>query len=161
MAYDAFIKIDGVPGESTDKQHPGEIQVESFNFGDTNATSRAIGSGAAAGRVSFQDLHITAKVSKASPLLMLFCAQGKHIPNAVLTARHITGEGTGVDFLFVKMNDVLVSSVQDTFTGGEQPVDAVSFNFARVSVEYREEKVNGSIGATVAFAWDLRANKKV
>jgi type VI secretion system secreted protein Hcp len=161
MAYDAFIKIDGIPGESTDKEHPGEISVDSFSFGETNATSRTA-SGAGAGRVSFHDLHITAKVSKASPLLMLFCATGKHISTATLTARSTSGEEAApFDFMFVKMNDVVVSAFQEDFSGGERPVDSVSFAFGKISFQYREEKVNGSLGATVSFAWDLKANRKV
>jgi type VI secretion system secreted protein Hcp len=161
MAYDAFIKIDGIAGDSTDKQHPGEISVDSFSFGETNATSRTA-SGAGAGRVSFQDLHITARVSKASPLLMLFCASGKHIPTATLTARSTSGEeATPFDFLFVKMNDVLVTSYQDGFGGGERPVDSVSFAFGKISFQYREEKVNGSLGDSINFAWDLKAMRKI
>ena len=164
MAYDAFLKIDGIPGESTDKIHPGEIQLDSYSFGETNSVRASTGSGAGAGRVSFQDFHFTSPVSKATPLLMLNCANGKHIPNAVLTVRKAgenpDGESTPFEFLFVKFKNVIVSSVQDAFTGGERPEDSVSLNFGSISVEYKEQKLTGGIGSIVNFAWDLVSNRK-
>jgi bacteriocin-like protein len=32
-AYDAFLKIDGIPGESTDDKHKDWIEILSFNHG--------------------------------------------------------------------------------------------------------------------------------
>jgi len=32
MAYDAFIKLDGIEGESTDKQHPGWIEILNYDL---------------------------------------------------------------------------------------------------------------------------------
>ena len=50
MATDYYLKIDGIQGESTDKQHPGEIQLESWSFGATNPTIPAPVGGSGAGR---------------------------------------------------------------------------------------------------------------
>ena len=36
MAFDAFLKIEGIDGESADKTHPGEIEVVSFSWGVSN-----------------------------------------------------------------------------------------------------------------------------
>jgi len=33
MAYDAFLKIEGVEGESTRDKHEGEIEILSFSWG--------------------------------------------------------------------------------------------------------------------------------
>ena len=33
MAFDAFLKVDGIPGESTDDKHKDWIEVLSFNHG--------------------------------------------------------------------------------------------------------------------------------
>ena len=35
MAFDAFLKIDGIPGESTDDKHKDWIEILSFDFGMT------------------------------------------------------------------------------------------------------------------------------
>jgi Hemolysin-coregulated protein (uncharacterized) len=154
MAVDYFLKIDGIPGESTDRRHNGEIVVDSFSLGETNSGGSVTGGGGA-GKVSFQDFHFTAKFTKASPKLMLACATGVHIPSAILTGR----KAGGFDFLFVKMHDVLVSSFQTGESGGTVPEDAVSLAFAKIEVDYKEQKATGSLGATTRFSWDLRENK--
>ena len=43
MAYDAFLKIDGIEGESNDKTHKGEIELSSFSWGVSNAGCRGVG----------------------------------------------------------------------------------------------------------------------
>ena len=40
MAFDAFLKIEGIEGESTDKVHPGEIEIQSFSWGVSNTAQR-------------------------------------------------------------------------------------------------------------------------
>ena len=33
MAFDAFVKIQGIPGDSPDDQHKGWIEVSGYSFG--------------------------------------------------------------------------------------------------------------------------------
>src|SRR5436853_3025508 len=107
-AVDYFLKIDGIAGESQDLKHKGEIQLESFSWGETQTGAHGGGGGGGAGKVQMQDLHVTTHISKASPVLMQSCASGKHLKEAVLTARK-AGKGQQ-EFLVIKLTDVLVSS---------------------------------------------------
>ncbi len=63
VAY--FLKLDGVPGESKDAKHPGEIELESFSWGESNTGAAAGGGGGGAGKVQVEDLHVVMKESKA------------------------------------------------------------------------------------------------
>jgi type VI secretion system secreted protein Hcp len=160
-AVDYFLKIDGIQGESLDSKHKGEIQLESFSWGETNPGSVHSGGGGGASRVQMQDLHFVMQINKASPKLMLACASGKHIKQAILSARK-AGKAQQ-EFLVFKFTDVLVSSYQ---TGGSQhaevlPMDQVSFNFARIELEYRPQKADGSLDAPIKAGWDLKTNKPV
>src|SRR5215207_8023678 len=130
-AFEYFLKIDGIAGESTDSKHKDEIDVQSWSWGETQSTPPG-GGGGGAGKVEMQDLHVTAKMSKASPQLMLACASGKHIKSAVLTGRR--GAKAPVEFLTFSLSDVLVSSYQTGGTEAEPPVDAVSLNFAKIQI---------------------------
>ncbi len=47
MASDMFLKIDGIPGESTDKAHANEIEVLSFSWGIQQQRSGSASSGEA------------------------------------------------------------------------------------------------------------------
>ena len=91
---------------------------------------------------------------------MLSCASGKHIKTAVMTARKSGGRaGGGFEFLFVKMTEVLVSSFE-TQGSNDVPQDSVSLNFAKIEVDYKEQKATGSLGAATSFLWNLSENKQ-
>ena len=49
MAFDAFIKIDGIEGESTDGKHPEWIEILSFGSGHSQSVSRTASSVGVAG----------------------------------------------------------------------------------------------------------------
>jgi type VI secretion system secreted protein Hcp len=156
-AVDYFIKFDGIKGESADAKHKDEIDVESWSWAETHAVAPSGGGGA--GKVSMQDFHFVMRLNRASPGLMKACATGQHIKTATLSGRK-AGKGQQ-DYLTFKFHDVLVSSIE---TGGSEdadflPTDQVSFNFAKLEVEYKPEKADGSLGSAVQFRYDLKANK--
>jgi type VI secretion system secreted protein Hcp len=157
-AVDYFLKLDGIQGESRDAKHKGEIELEAFGWGEASAGAPAAGGGAA-GKVQVEDLHVVMKMSKASPLLFLACATGQHIKQAVLTARK-AGKAQ-LEFLVFKFTDVLVSGYRTDGHAGAEPVDQVAFDFARIEVEYRPQKPDGSLDAPVKAGWDVKANKKI
>jgi len=85
MAVDYFLKLDGIPGESTDAKHKDEIDTLAFSWGVSQSGSSGPGGGGGAGKAVFEDLLVVARTSKASPKLLLACASGQHIKTAVLT----------------------------------------------------------------------------
>jgi type VI secretion system secreted protein Hcp len=159
VAVDFFIKFDGIKGESADAKHKDEIDIESWSWGETQVSGPSPGSGGGAGKVAMQDFHFVMRLNRASPSLMQACATGKHIKTALLSARKAGGKGQ-VDYLTFKFHDVLVSSFQ---TGGMEqadvPTDSVSFNFAKIEVEYKQQQPNGSYVPGGQFKFDLKANK--
>ena len=157
---DLFLKLDGILGESKDLKHKGEIDLESFTWGETNQTAHGAGGGGAAGKVAMQDFHFVTRVNKASPLLFLACASGKHIKEAMLTARKAGKDQQ--DYLTFKFKDVLISSYQvGGAEAGELPMEQVSFNFARIDFEYRLQKPDGTLAPPVKAGWDVKKNQKV
>ena len=65
---DYFLKTDKVKGESLDEKHKGEIELESFSWSATNATT--IGSatgGAGAGKVKQEKLTVTKRYRQELP----------------------------------------------------------------------------------------------
>jgi type VI secretion system secreted protein Hcp len=160
MAVDYFLKLDGIEGESTDNKHAKEIDVEAWSWGESQTGSSVPGGGGGgAGKVSMQDFSFVMKFNKASPKLMLACATGKHIKSARLAVRR-AGQGQQ-DYLTFTFLDVLVSSYQ---TGGAEasgltPVDQVSLRYAKIEVEYKTQKPDGSLIVAAQFKSDLKANK--
>ena len=161
MASDIFLKLDGIAGESIDDKHKNEIEIESFSWGATQSGTIAFGGGAGAGKVQFQGFHFSTRISKASPLMLKACATGEHIKEATITVRKAGGEQKQ-DYLFIKMNDVLVSSYQSGGSRGDEgPEEQVALNFAKVDYSFAAQKPDGSLEAPTRFGWDLKANKAV
>jgi len=157
-AVDYFLKINGIPGESSDDKHKDEIQLESWSWGQTNSGSHSAGGGGGAGKVSMQDYNFTMHVNKASPKLFLACATGQHIPDALLTCRKAGKQQQ--EYLKIKFTDLLISNYQ---TGGSAsdvvPVDQISFNFAKIEFTYAPQNKDGSLGSPVVHNYDLKAQK--
>jgi type VI secretion system secreted protein Hcp len=162
MAFDAFLKIDGIEGESPDSKHAKEIQLLSFSFGADQPASSNTGGGAGTGKVNMHDLSVLKQVDKASPKLLVACSTGQHISSAVLTARKAGGDQQ--DYMTVTLSDVLVSSVQASGqaagTDGT-PTEQVSLNFTKINFEYKEQGSDGTLKGTVAGGFDVNTMKKV
>ncbi len=138
MAVDYFLKLDGIDGESKDHKHQDWIEIGSFSFGATQTGSFSAMGGGGAGKVSM--------------------ANGNHIPKGVLVCRKAGKEQQ--EFLKYTFSDLLVSSFQ---TGGssETPMDQVSLNFAKIEVEYKEQKADGTLGGSIKAGYDLKQMKEV
>ena len=159
MASDIFAKIGDIKGESIDKDHPGEIDVQSFSWGVSQTGTLAHGGGGGEGKAQFNDFNFTSNVSKASPSLFFACASGEHIKDATITVRK-AGKGQQ-EYLILKMTDVLISSYQTGGSGQSEsvPVDQVSMAFAKIEFTYKPQNEDGSLDAGITSGWDLKANK--
>lgn len=156
-AFDYFLKLDGIPGESVDNKHKGEIDVLSWSWGESQPTPVNPGSGGGSGKVAMTDLHVSANLSKASPQLLLACAAGTHIKGAVLTGRK-GGKAQG-EFLTFSLSDVLVSAYQTGGATAEAPLDSISLSFSKIEMTYREQSAKGGLGPAIRVGWDRKTNK--
>ncbi len=158
-AVDYFLKIEGVDGESADSKHKGEIDLESYSFGCSNAGSMAHGGGGGAGKVQMNQFHFSKRIDKSSPFLFQACASGQHFKKATFFARKAGGEQ--MEYMKVTMTDVLVSSFQSGPGGGPLSVDQASFDFAKIEFEYSPQGATGAKDGNVTKGWDVKANTKV
>ena len=110
MAFDAFLKLDGIKGESQDAKHKNEIDINSFRFGLKQAGVQGTGGGGGAGKVQVRDMQLVKSVDAASPLLLVACANGTHIKEATLTVRKAGGQQ--LEYLKIKLTDVLISGFE-------------------------------------------------
>ena len=159
MAGDIFAKIGDIKGESLDAKHKDEVEVLSWSWGVSQSGSINQGGGGGAGKANFNDFHFTHRVDKASPILLKACATGEHIKEATITVRK-AGKGQQ-EFLIIKMNDVLITSVNPG--GTADPVamaESVAMQFAKVHLEYKPQKADGSLDAGLHFKYDIKGNKE-
>jgi type VI secretion system secreted protein Hcp len=158
-SVDYFLKIEGIPGESTDDKHKNEIDIQSWHWGQQNSGSHAGGGGGGAGKVTMHDFSFNMGINKASPKLFLACATGQHIKSALLVCRKAGKEGQ--EYLKIKFEELIVSSFHTGGSGGEAvvPVDQITLNFAKMEFHYAPQKPDGTLDSPVVHKYDLKANK--
>ena len=133
MAFDVFLKIDGVPGEVAAVGREGSILVEAFSHGLTQPTT-ILSSGAtgAVERSIHQDFSIVKTLDRASPKLAEAVCNGKQIAEITVELARATGDKQ--KFMTYKLTDVIVSSVtpQGSAQGtDERPLEEVTFNYGK------------------------------
>lgn len=168
-AVDMFLKIDGVKGESMDKDHVGEIEINSFSWGATNNGSFGSGSGGGggAGKVNVQDFSIVKYFDAASPDLFIACATGKRISEATLTVRQRPAQNAAPEraegnFLVIKLQDVLISGINEDGDNSDSQgflAEKLAIRPSRITITYTFIGPDGK-PATKTVTYDLKLNKK-
>lgn len=166
MAFDYFLKLEGVDGESTDDKHKDWIEIDSFSWGlgqiigeDGTQPRGGGGGGGGAGKVQIQDFNFVKKIDKSSPVLMLSCATGQHMKEGVLIGRK-AGEKP-LEYLKIKLTDILISGYQTGGSAGDVvPTDQFSLNFAKIEFSYTPQDPRGGEGKTITTTYDVKAAKK-
>jgi len=156
MATTTFIKFDGIDGESTHKDHKGEIEVLSWSWGLTNSGGGATGGGSGVGKATPQELRVVHRYDKASPLLAKMAASGRHVSTAMLSARK-AGEGQK-DFLKITMKEVFITSVA-THDDGSGASEELAMRYGSIDFSYAPQTTKGGLGTPVGFNWNLKTGK--
>lgn len=165
MAFDAFLKIDGIDGESTDDKHKNWIEILSFSWG---LTQPATGSGSSGGarsseRVTASDFSIVKTIDKTTPKLMEKVCNGEHIKEIKLELCRNTGAKE--KYAEYVMKDVLISSWRPggSAQGGETlPLEEVTFNPGEMKLTYViTDQKTGKAGGNVQAGYSFVENKAV
>ena len=163
MAFDGFLKIDGIEGESTDGKHGKWIEILSYNFSFSQPAGGSASSGGARTkeRLNISDFSIVKTIDKASPKLLLACAKGDHIANVAIELCRNSGDK--LKYAEYKLSDVLVSSVRPggSAQGGEAlPLEEVSFNAGKIEFIYTAtDQKTGKAAGDVKMHWSVIENK--
>ena len=126
------------------------------------SNSTSIGSattgGGGAGRVSFAEFNFMKKLDKASPMIMKNCAIGDHFTEIDFTSRK--PGGTQLEYYKIKFLECYITSYQISASdGGGDPMESVSFAYAKINTTYTEQLATGGSGSPVPWGWDLTTNK--
>lgn len=157
MAIDMFLKVEGASGESADANHKDWIDIHSYSWGATQTGTMAGGGGGGSGKVSFNDLHVSTSMDKATPAILKHCSSGKHLGEVKVSI--CKAGGSQVEYSTIVLKDVLVTSVQ--FSGGssEQVHANYAFQSSKVEQHYWVQTAQGGKGAESQMGWDVKENK--
>lgn len=155
---DAYLKLDGIKGESTDKTHKDEIEILSFSWGASSSGSMGSGGGGGVGRATFTDFTFTKKVDLASPKLALIAARGEHIKTAKLTVRKAGGAAGQVAYQVYDFQEVYVTGIHVSGTESGDFFESLTLSPAKFKWEYKRQGQDGSLQGNMAVSVDRSAN---
>lgn len=161
MAFDGFIKLKDIKGESTDGKHDGWIEMTSCDMEINQTITKTASSvgGATAERADFSDFRFSKQLDKSSPLLSLACAAGTHFDKIVV---ELCRAGTEkIKFMEIRLSNSIISSISlsalDDF-----PSEIITLYYGKIEWAYTQQSRSGGYGAgNVAGGWDLQRNCKV
>lgn len=160
MSTDLFLKIDGITGESQDSNHKGWIAIESFTWGASQPGNMSVGGGGGAGKVQYRDLSVQALMDKATPAIMRYVSNGKHINKVELSV--CKAGGSQIEYCRITLEDVLITHL--IFNGTTQrDLIGVSYQFqaSKVQTQYWEQSASGGKGAETQSGWNIKANREL
>ncbi|MEX0324634.1 MAG: Hcp family type VI secretion system effector [Puniceicoccaceae bacterium] len=150
----AYIKIEGVDGESKDKNHDQWIDVLAIDWGMSRPAPVSGGGGIS--DLVFDGISATKYIDKSTPLLMQSCATANPYPAVeVHLTRRAGAEPDEQVYLVIKLENVLVTSVSTGGSGGEDRLtENVTLNFGRINFDY-QKTADGAESGVGPFIWDV------
>jgi type VI secretion system secreted protein Hcp len=177
----AYIKFDGVDGESQSKGHEGWSEIVSFSQQITKPSGSITDVTRRRGDVILEDIVIVKEVDKASPKLAEAICIGKVYPKVEI---HLTGpsEGSTCDgtFYVYVLENVMITSYKVTgsnplayalvapapdsilpYSGPfivqavDAPMEEISLNFEEIKVTYTECDSTGKSKGNIEYSWKV------
>ncbi len=134
------------------------IEVMAFSWGVTQVGYATSAGGAIAGKATFQDFHITKTVDAMSSKLILYAANGKHIPDMTFTVRKSAADAPQTVMTY-RFRDVIVTAVQHSGNNSDEiPMESVSFNYSNYELTTYNSDLKGTATQSGKMMWDLKAN---
>jgi len=134
LADDIFLRITGLPGESTDSKHKDDIDVVSFAQSvDERNCAR---------------LNIVKHVDTASPGLADAVANGKPLNAATLVVRR-SGAKDQTEYYKLTLTSLAVTGVDQAFSREGSAMEEVTLSPRFLTVSYVPQKADGSLGKAV------------
>lgn len=163
MAIDAYLQIEGIKGESQDDKHRDWIEVTGVHWSvsQPRSSTASTSGGHTAGRADITDILFSKLADLSSPLLFQTSAMGKTIPKAKFEVFRADGNGTRVKYFEIQLENVVISQVTPSITGGGIMTESVSLKFSKIKLQYTQQKVGGGIAGNTSGGWDLAKNMVV
>jgi type VI secretion system secreted protein Hcp len=159
---DMFLKLDGIEGESQDSKFKDWIEVLSWNWSVHQSSTAQRHQGLGHSKASFQELHVSKHLDKASVKAFKACAKGDHIKKAKLVCRKAGGDSP-LEYFTIEMDDVLITNVAFSGHGGggSQVSETLALSFAKFKEIYKPQGKTGTAESNVDWGFSINEHKEV
>ena len=143
-----FMRLDMIPGESTDSTYTNWVDIKEFREGVSKSGSAFI---TAADR-----LEVVKNLDKSSPFLRQHAVTSQSIAAVDIVVRN---NGSNIKIFSVKLMNVKVESVNTVFPQtGTMPEETVLLKFGGVTWTYIPTNPNGTAGSPISVTYNFPSN---
>jgi type VI secretion system secreted protein Hcp len=160
MASDAYLRFDGIKGESQDHAHKEWIEISGVRWAiqqPKSATASTAG-GHTAERAELSEVSFEKLCDLSSPILMQTCAMGKTIPKATLEFMRADGDGNPIKYFEIELDNVLIGMISPILGVGILQ-ESIGLKFSQVRWRYTQQRIAGSSAGNTAGGWNLATNR--
>ena len=159
----AYVKYDGIDGESSDMAHEGWIDLVAVS---QPLHKPGTGSGAARrrGDVILEDITVTKTSDKASPKLAEAVCNGTVFPKVEIHVTASADDPSRSTYYRYELTNVRVTSYSVSASGsgaaGDVPQEQISLNFEEIKVSYDRAMTKGKSKGKVEATWKVEEGQK-
>jgi len=143
-AFDTYLHIAGIPGESIVVGHTNDTAITSFSFGMAHEGS---------GKPDFS-LAIQKNVSPMSPVLAFNCVSGITNASATISCYKSGGAPTDPAFYSITVTNVQITSISVSGSTGDTAIsESISLQFTGVQWTYVPQNSGGGFGTPIVTSF--------
>lgn len=161
MAIDAYLKIEGINGESEDDKHKQWIEVSNVMYAihQPRAETVSTAGGHTSGRAELYPVTFRKLADIASPVLLQTCAAGKTIPKAVFEFMRADGDGKPIRYFKIELENLMIANIKPDSGDGGIISERVHLAYAKIKWNYMRQSIRGGAQGNTSGGWDCSANK--
>jgi type VI secretion system secreted protein Hcp len=156
----AYIKFDGVDGESLAKGHEKWSDLLSFSQVVHKIGSGATGAARRRGTPVMEDLQCTKLLDKSSPKLAEAVCNGKVFPKVEIHLKTASTDSSRETYYKYELKDVMVTAYNVSGGSQDKPMESFSLNFEEIKVTYTEIDAKGSKKGDTQYGWKVEPGDK-
>lgn len=157
MSLAAYLKVEGVDGQSQNDKHQKWIEVRGYDHLVQQSAVYQSGTGLVVGETNHGVFKVTKYIDKASPKLSYYCSSGTAVAEVKLELCKAAGANQ-VKYMEYKLTNAIIASVRPSGdkTSAEEPLEEVTFRYERIDWTYSG---TGAESGDVKTWWDIPKHK--
>lgn len=154
---DAYLKLDGIKGDSAAKDYKDQIDVLSWSWGMSHDVSTT-GTGSGTGKTVFQPFSWMQGLDRSFVPMFSAIAGGEKLDFATLSVQR-TGDNPQA-FFTMNFKDVRLTSLTSNGNqGGAYIAVSAALVYDAIEMSYRPQNKDGSLGTEITGRWDVKQGK--
>lgn len=161
MASDAYLKIEGINGESEDERHRNRIEVNNVLYAVHQPRAEALSTagGHTTGRADLFPITFRKLADLSSPVFLQTCAAGKTLSKAIFEFMRADGDGKPIPYFTIELENLIIASITPDSGDGGIIVEQVQLAYAKIRWNYSRQSIRGGIQGNTQGGWDCSAHK--